>query len=134
MFEQHDRLECPPDDAVIWRYMSFTKLVSLLDRKALWFSRVDLLEDPWEGAYTKPYVDQHFPSGLSSSEKAISHAQLRQRLELRKTFAVNCWHLGPGESAAMWKLYGGEKECVAVRSTVGRFKKALRDASEQAVL
>jgi hypothetical protein len=39
-------------DSKVWRYMDFTKFVSLLDGNALFFSRADRLSDAWEGAHT----------------------------------------------------------------------------------
>ena len=45
-------LEPNPDepDSSIWRYLDFTKLVSLLETRALHFSRADLLGDPYGGS------------------------------------------------------------------------------------
>lgn len=42
----------PPKDknVKIWRYMDFTKFVSLLETESLFLSRVDKFEDPYEGA------------------------------------------------------------------------------------
>ena len=50
MFAEHPDLNPPQDNAVLWRYMDFTKFVSLLDRRALYFSRADKLGDPFEGS------------------------------------------------------------------------------------
>ena len=38
------------DETPLWRYMSFSKLVSLLSQRALYFSRPDGFIDPFEGA------------------------------------------------------------------------------------
>ena len=40
MYTEHEAFNPPPDDAVLWRYMDFTKFVSLLDRSALFFTKV----------------------------------------------------------------------------------------------
>ena len=37
----------------IWRYMDFTKFVSLISSKSVFFCRSDLFEDPFEGSYSK---------------------------------------------------------------------------------
>jgi hypothetical protein len=39
-----------PDDTVLWRYLSFLKLIALLSQRALYFSRCDGFLDPFEGA------------------------------------------------------------------------------------
>ncbi len=36
----------------IWRYLSFTKFVSLLATKSLFFSRADKLNDKFEGSFS----------------------------------------------------------------------------------
>ena len=56
MYEEHPSFKSPPDDAVLWRYMDFTKFVSLLDKRALFFVRADKLGDPFEGTITKVNV------------------------------------------------------------------------------
>src|SRR5260370_23091489 len=44
----------PSDQAVkIWRYMDLAKFVGLVDRDTLFFSRADLLGDPFEGSVTQ---------------------------------------------------------------------------------
>lgn len=45
-----DQLETIPDDTLLWRYLSFSKLLALLSKKALYFSRADGFQDPFEGA------------------------------------------------------------------------------------
>ena len=45
MYETHPLFVAPPGDALLWRYMDFTKFVSLLDTSSLFFSRADLLGD-----------------------------------------------------------------------------------------
>jgi hypothetical protein len=39
-----------PDDAPLWRYLSFSKLIALFSQRALYFSRPDGFLDPFEGA------------------------------------------------------------------------------------
>jgi len=51
MYVECPNLEKPKNEnATIWRYMDFTKFVSLLDRRELFFSRTDRLGDPFEGS------------------------------------------------------------------------------------
>jgi len=49
--QRQARLRVTPDDAKIWRYMDFSKLVSMLEDKALFFARADAFEDAFEGSY-----------------------------------------------------------------------------------
>ena len=53
MYEESPFCTPPPDDAVLWRYMDFTKFVSVLDKRALFFSAADKFGDPFEGSISK---------------------------------------------------------------------------------
>ena len=46
MYAEHGSFRPPPEEAVLWRYMDFTKFVSLLSTNALYFARADTLGDP----------------------------------------------------------------------------------------
>lgn len=42
----------------------------------------------------------------------------------RNVVFVNCWHISPGESAAMWALYSTDSDGVAIQSTFGEAAQA----------
>jgi len=106
---------CTPDDLDhrLWRYIDFLKFVDLLQRRALWFSRLDQLGDPHEGSLTKP------------TAKALGDFHSRSGLELARRYGdwericVSCWHMSDYESAAMWALYSKESG-IAVCSRISR--------------
>ena len=90
----------------IWRYIDFTKFVSLLDLKALYFPRSDLLGDPFEGAMPRDnfrFYSLLYGTPPITPEGLQEISQLRQ--ELRKRVYINCWHMNERESFAMWNLY-----------------------------
>jgi hypothetical protein len=45
----------------IWRYMDFTKFISVLDTQTLFFSRIDLLGDKFEGSVPKGFYESLIP-------------------------------------------------------------------------
>ena len=48
-YEDHPIFSTPEGgDTTVWRYMDFTKFLSLLDKKELFFVRLDKLDDPFE--------------------------------------------------------------------------------------
>jgi len=112
MDESHRDLEQPPNGAVkVWRYMDFTKLVSLIDSRCLFFSRADQLGDPFEGSYPRSNVKARlagthwlFPDN-EPVLPALSLMMKKLNKEWPMHLAVNCWHMNEHESAAMWKLY-----------------------------
>ncbi len=44
----------------IWRYLDFTKFLSYLDKKALFFTRADKLDDIFEGKFTDACLDDFY--------------------------------------------------------------------------
>lgn len=119
-----------PHDAntAIWRYMDFTKFISTLDTRALYFARADTLGDPFEGSYSKanermrPTLYAGIPP--EAQAKLSTHrAELAKQIRLA-TF-VNCWHMNANESAGMWKLYAQTNEAVAIRSSYFRLANEL---------
>ena len=46
----------PPDDTVIWRFMSLAKFLSLLTKSSIYFCQARKLrnEDPYEGTLSRP--------------------------------------------------------------------------------
>jgi len=121
------------ESTVVWRYMDFTKFVSMLDTSSLYFARVDKLGDPFES--TMP--EGNFPLiNRLVQDKLDRIADLSQRTEERLQTCtylltdmqainhcimfVNCWHESEYESDAMWKLYLKSNEGIAVQTTTQR--------------
>jgi hypothetical protein len=91
-------------DAKIWRYLDFTKFVSLLDQESLFFARADTLGDSFEGSITAGNIaslERRFASqspedrefGLGYYADLTRHAVTEM--------AISSWHLNEYESAAM---------------------------------
>jgi hypothetical protein len=73
--------------------MSFARFVWMLKQKALWMSRIDQLDDAWEGLL------------------GAGPVRIDQRI------FINCWTAQDSESHAMWSLYCRSKDGVAVQTT-----------------
>jgi hypothetical protein len=133
-YSTHKYITRPQEsDARIWRYMDFTKFVSMLDAGALFFCRADHFSDPWEGAHTVENL--RFRSAIWGATEAdapmIKEVTADLYRSVRKHTFMNCWHVNKVESAAMWKLYVSHNEGIAIQSTVERLIKAFQgDESE----
>jgi hypothetical protein len=131
----------PPEDeeVKIWRYMSFPKFMSLLDKSALFFARPDKLGDPFEGSFGRANLDAAVLTGeeefTDPDTEGLSEAEAmavreRKRAFIRrfiyeytqKTAYINCWHMNNHESAAMWNIYSRIGEGIAVQSTYRRLR------------
>ena len=116
MYEEHPNFEPPKDDAILWRYIDFTKFVSLLETQSLFFARADKLGDPFEGAYSKVNIALR----PVLYEGKIPESGLRQiaasTKEARRFTKINSWHEANHESAAMWSLYSRERDGIAIKT------------------
>ena len=99
----------PDLSARIWRYMDLAKFVSMLQNQALYFSVVAKLGDDMEAASPR------LPSGADpfQQQSVFGLWSLCRCI----TFA-SCWHLAEDESAAMWSIYSGRDQGIAVQSTL----------------
>lgn len=124
VYTQHHQLRPLPPNATLWRYLNFTKFVSLLDRQALFFSSVDRLGDPFEGSYPKANVDmrEEFMAQKTPEERQrISREVSAFTKGSRRHIVVNCWHRSGHESEAMWRLYSTESDGIAIKTDFSSF-------------
>lgn len=103
-------------DRRLWRYMSFLKFVDLVQRRCLWFSRLDQFQDPYEGFLPE------IISRLSGGEPSMVQPDFTYE-GWRKMACANSWYMSDYESAAMWDLYSNEGG-VAVTSRVSRLEQS----------
>ena len=102
--------------------MSFTKFASLLTKKALFFARADKLGDPFEGSLTSLTLQ----AILNDTTLGEHSDTLRILLRNRPRYTlINCWHENETESDAMWKLYAGHGEGVAIKTTYRLLKESM---------
>ena len=130
MYKNLSDLEIPPEDANLWRYMDFTKFVSLLDKQALFFARGDLLDDPFEGRFPRANAAVR-PQWFG---RQITEEEMRAYLDIfknsRQSTLLNCWHENDYESAAMWKLYAKDSAGIAIRTNFSDFTSSLIDGQD----
>jgi hypothetical protein len=118
----------PPDEekAKIWRYMNFTKFVSILDRQELFFVRSDKLRDKHEGSITYFNIkNRHEVKGKGYEKLSDAFPKFIQEF----TF-INSWHLNSYESAAMWNLYANDNEGIAIQTTYKNLKECFNKFPE----
>lgn len=117
-------------DCLVWRYLTLQKLISLLSSSSLFLARLDSLNDPHEGSYPKQMID--YRDNLYKSEGQLEH--LPQHVwgnKLSRTCCyVNCWAQSDFESEALWRLYTGSNEGVAIRSTYSKLLNVIRNDDE----
>lgn len=141
----HSDFPAPPVDTVIWRYSSLAKLLALLVSKELYMTSIKVLrdDDPFEGSATGAdyklagllrsdtgFAESFFANNLVGwpvdfRPKFLESITSDVRLHTDMCF-VNCWHANSHESAALWSLYSGQAEGVAIRSSVKRLAESVQ--------
>jgi hypothetical protein len=125
-------------NAIVLRYLTFRKFVSLLKLEAMWFSRlVDLaLLDALEGTLPSKARQCLIARHRKYTEQFAASPEILERIKTmtdkgmapgRDMFAVNCWFLGSQETEKMWNDYGEKGNGVAVRSTVERLSTSFQN-------
>lgn len=110
--------------------MDYPKFSLLLRHKCLYFTRVGVLRDQYEGHLTQADYDFLQDSYLSSEESMdldAFGAEIDAVDEARDNYYVNCWHEGEDESVAMWKVYTKNGYGVAVQSDAKSLQGSIRE-------
>lgn len=121
MYEEHPVFKAPSESTTIWRYMDFTKFVSLLDRQALFFVKgLTLKDDPFEGAIPDSMFNEIIRQ--VGGDEGLENFRIG-----REAIAISSWHVNDVESAAMWKVYLTGSEGIAIRTTFERLCDSFRN-------
>ena len=115
-------------ERTVWRYMPFSKFISLLTYQALWFSKLNILQDTYEGMIPSKLKrqlhddNQRFKAQFNTPEfhKQIDAWLDQNEEDSRELLVVSCWFLSEIDSERMWREYGRSDEALAIKSTVGR--------------
>lgn len=112
------------NDRRVWKYLDLPKLIWLVERSRLFFTRIDRLEDRFEGVATAGTLAQRRKSAELYGDPNFSRSMAEWRSVQARRFGVSCWCLDDGESQAMWSIYADRG--LAVVSTIGRMADSLR--------
>ncbi len=126
IFKEEPVVTVPSPGTRLWRYLTIEKLSYLVRSQALYFCRVDLYEDWFEGSLTKPATNltNHVRKAEAGLPDNLS-SQLGIRQQMRRFFYANCWHMNRKESLAMWNRYLPKRDGVAIQTTHGELAKAI---------
>ena len=128
MYKESPYCDPLPDDAVLWRYMDFTKFVSLLEKSSLFFARADKLEDPFEGYL--PNISREKAQRFFEGYPDCLQTMLKSIKERSRFMLINCWHESDHESAAMWKLYAKDDNGISIKTDFDSLAKSFTSSQD----
>ena len=138
MYENNNniQLDLYDDTQVVWRYMDFTKFLSMLQYKSLFFCSCSLMQkmDPFEGEYPKNNLKNlRDKKDFVQLSKEYTQKPALYRKKFLENVSINCWHANNTENAAMWKVYLSSKEGIAIKSTIKKLKESFNTNSEDVI-
>lgn len=124
MPNNHPSFDMPDEDTKIWRYIDFTKFVSLLERNALFFSTISIFRktDKHEGTYNQATIESHLKETNHPIREIVGTGLID---DFARMVIANCWHMNDIESVAMWTVYLRNQPGVVIQSTAKSLIEAL---------
>lgn len=133
-FAEHDDIETPHGNTIVWRYMSLEKFLDLVTHERLFFTNASNLTDEYEISLPQNLIES---KKRTLKEKGLPEDEVEHRMAkftyhnrpMRDLTLVNCWSISRHESYALWKIYlGGTEGGVAIRTTFSRLKRSITNS------
>jgi hypothetical protein len=126
------RFRVPTPTTQLWRYVRLSSFLSLLERRAIWFSAVPELEDKYEGAITLRDARRRQQLARQTARTRGVPAAVEDRFLIdylnwiRARVFVSCWYAGDDESAALWQGQARNTDFVAIQTTYADLGRSIR--------
>jgi hypothetical protein len=134
----------PKTDYPIVKYLDLTKFISILQRRAMFFCRMDKLEDQFEGTTAKrnfdlrvKYKQELRDSGFYEIDMPDDRIikEVKEYYEWEKKSkslnCINCWNNSSTESAALWKIYSDFSKGIMIKSSVLAVVKSFEKSKDE---
>jgi hypothetical protein len=129
----HPELIAPNNlDSKVWRYIDFSKYVSMLINSSIYFTRADKFDDKFEGWPTKAFIDgrnkvwDEFAKKYDEYPNIGYSEYLREyTIQQKKSIGISCWHWSEYESIAMWRIYLKSNEGIVIQTTFRKLNEEL---------
>ena len=108
------------DETAVWKYLDLSKFLDMLLSDQLFMSRSDKFEDQYEGTFSEPTFEE-IKKIAANNPKFLDYYKSH-----REKVVISSWHANEYESFAMWQIFTKNNEGLAIQSTIGRLKEALK--------
>lgn len=110
-------------DTPVWRYMDMYKFQSLLEDKKLYLCRADLLQERFEGTYSRQQITGMDDWLTNIGATGMSETEIERRRKDRRTTYISSWCMSDCDLDLMWKGYVRNPPGVAIKSSIRRLIK-----------
>ncbi|KIX22104.1 hypothetical protein SY27_05420 [Flavobacterium sp. 316] len=107
-------------ETIVWKYLDLSKFLDMLLSKKLFMSRSDKFEDQYEGTFSEPTFEEIKKIAVNNPKFLDYYKSHREKV------VISSWHANEYESFAMWQIFTKNNEGLAIQSTIGRIKEALK--------
>lgn len=134
----------PTENYQIAKYLDLTKFLSILQRRAMFFCRLDFMEDHFEGSIPKRNLlmrQNMFESSYKMSSKfkkkdskqiqEMVHGLNQMNSRFKSVTCISCWNKSISESAALWKIYSDFHKGIMIVSKRSNVFEAFKDTEER---
>jgi hypothetical protein len=126
----------PKNNYTISKYLDLTKFISLLSNRALFFCRLDKLEDQFEGVTAKRNFElrvEWYNQTNRFLTNPLNDAEILKKVEemyeydkkIKEVYTVCCWNKAIDESVALWKIYSDYGKGIMIKSNVSNLVQSL---------
>ena len=117
-----------PFQGNIYRYTSFTNLLSILEGRLYLSPRLAFSDRREQGEYTSEYIKVCYKSTIDRNRQKF-RIKVQEKFKLSTYFNVSCWTMEDKESFPMWKAYKGDEISVRVKTDIHSLLTSIKDSN-----
>ena len=112
----------------IYRYTSFTNLLSMLEGRLYLSPRLAFSDRREQGEYTSEYIKVCYKTTLDRNRPKF-YQKVQDKFLLSTYFNVSCWAMEDKESFPMWKAYKGDEISVRIKTDIHSLLTSIKDSN-----
>lgn len=115
-----------PFQGNIYRYTSFTNLLSILEGRLYLSPRLAFSDRREQGEYTSEYIKVCYKNTIDKNRQKFRQKVI-DNFRLSTYFNVSCWTTEGKESFPMWKAYKGDEISVRIKTDIHSLLTSIKD-------
>lgn len=121
-------LRSTPFQGNIYRYTSFTNLLSILEGRLYLSPRLAFSDRREQGEYTSEHIKVCYKTILDRNRQKF-YQKVQDKFLLSTYFNVSCWTMEDKESFPMWKAYKGDEISVRIKTDIHSLLTSIKDSN-----